>query len=284
VKAKRAPVRARSRDIFAIDGGSPCKFVMTNEYRRFAEFCKNTATEKYFGICTGPPGVGKTIAGRHYADWNRIVNLQTRFAADDTPKFVRNCRTLFYTPSVMNSPYQVEWELETLVQRQSALIASTLSPKERDALDAREGLIQLIIIDEADRLKLTSLEQLRDMFDSSRIGMVLIGMPGFAQKISRLPQFYSRVGFIHEFKVLPAAEFKNLMLKTETMQSLLTLSHNLKVDDDAIAAIARMTHGNYRLLERMGSQIKRLMKINKLRTVDKAVVDLARQSLLIGVS
>ena len=67
------------------------------------------------------------------------------------------------------------------------------------------------MIDEADRLSITSLEQVRSVFDQGGLGLILIGMPGIEKKMARFPQLYSRIGFVHEFRPLAAAEVQKLL-------------------------------------------------------------------------
>lgn len=138
----------------------------------------------------------------------------------------------------------------------------------------------LLVIDEADRLKVAGLEQVRDIFDQGRIGLVLIGMPGIEKRLARYPQFYSRIGFVHEFRPLDAAAIRQLLDQGWTPSGVHLPPPPW--DQEAVAAIIRMTGGNFRLLNRLLTQMERILEINALREMSKAVVEAARESLVIG--
>ena len=138
----------------------------------------------------------------------------------------------------------------------------------------------LIVVDEADRLRMTSLEQLRAIFDEGAAGLVLIGMPGIEQRVARFAQLYSRIGFVHEFRPLGETEIEKL-LDDHWLPRGVHLPER-PMTAEVKAAIIRMTAGNFRLLKRLLAQIERVLDANNIDTITAEAVLLARESLVIG--
>ena len=128
-------------------------------------------------------------------------------------------------------------------------VAKAYAAREKAILDPTK----LIVVDEADRLQMASLEQLRAIFDESDLGLILIGIPGLEKRLTRYPQFYSRIGFVHEFRPLSQSEMRQLLLQ-RWMPPDLALLKVAKIAPDATATIIRVTNGNFRLLHRLLTQ------------------------------
>lgn len=148
----------------------------------------------------------------------------------------------------------------------------------------------LIMIDEADRLRMPTLEQARALFDQGEhwgeheaeqhgaFGLILIGMPGIEKRMARYPQFYSRIGFVHEFGPLGPAEMRRLLEARSTPSDPQVPG----LTEEAIAAAMRITGGNFRLLHRLLTEAERVLRLNGLSIVSKEVIETARESLVIG--
>lgn len=173
-----------------------------------------------------------------------------------------------------------DWLLELLPELSPTFgeVAAEYSERERRFPDPTS----LILVDEADRLRIPSLEQVRTIFDEAQIGLILIGMPGLEKRLARYPQLYSRIGFVHEFRTLGAAEIRQLLLD-QRWPSRVNLPEPPWAED-AVAAIIRITNGNFRLLNRLLTQMERILEVNGIYEITKAVVERARETLVIGAA
>ena len=261
-------------------------FLITKEHRRFEEFCDACRRYRYIGLCYGAAGVGKTLSARTYANWDRLEQLFKLHYFDLPPeKSAYQRETIFCTAPVHSTPLRVANEVDKAwrdYKHLTGYVENILKygPDSRPC-SSNPSTAQLIIVDEADRLKTQGLEQMRDMYDRRQIGLVLIGMPGIEKRLARYPQLYSRVGFVHHFKPLSKDEM-SFVLQRKWQQLELTINPNDFADAEAIAAITRITGGNFRLLQRLFSQIERVMQINELHYLTKEVVETARELLVIG--
>lgn len=259
-------------------------FIVTKEYRRFTEFADAVRRERYIGLCYGQPGVGKTLSARRYACWHELGPLLLESRHHFTEGRERtDWHTLLYTPAVSVTSRMIDKEL-TQVGSAFAVVRTPdpFDVRARAAAHALPPFVELLIVDEADRLRTAALEQLREYYDRSQLGMILTGIPGIEKRLARYPQLYSRIGFVHEHRTLSSEELV-FVLQRHWSRLNLTLSADDFTDAEAIAAVARITSGNFRLVQRLFAQIRRVMEINNLATITREVVETARESLVIGI-
>lgn len=264
-------------------------FIVTKEHRRFVEFADAVRKHRYIGVCYGRAGVGKTLSAQRYARWHQAIDLLTTWGVRDPSDLkvyaaLDRSRAVFYTPTVGSNLRDMKRELQLLMERVDICIAQhhrTGGGGVERGPKYGKKYIQLLIIDEAERLPTTTLEFLRDIFDRQGIGLILIGMPGIEKSLSRYPQLYSRVGFAHQYRALQNDELKFVLTRRWAKLGV-GIDDADFTDAQAIAAIVRITGGNFRLLQRLLIQIERILQINDLRTISDDVVEAARSTLVIG--
>jgi DNA transposition AAA+ family ATPase len=262
-------------------------FIATKEHRRFVEFADAVRRESYIGLCFGHAGVGKTRSARRYTSWDGAEPLLEQWGPrQDSDAAVyaslARSRAVFYTPTTTNTVRQLDRDLDQLLARVERCVDEHVH---RDHTGLRAGrmprYVDLLVVDEADRLTPQSLEHLRDRFDRRPLGLLLIGMPGIDKRLARYPQLYSRIGFAHQYRPLGDDELA-FVLSRHWRKLGLTLDLTDFTDAQAVAAVGRITRGNFRLVHRLFVQIERVLKINDLAVITSDVVETARSTLVIG--
>jgi hypothetical protein len=201
--------------------------VETLEHRRFIEFCDACRRYAYIGLCYGSPGVGKTLSARSYSRWDKVKQserwipapadgppLDTVFYTPpvvNAPKGIeaeiKRSRDILRDVAKRPLRYERDEKLDAVRLRDEehqaealythdwltgpipelhptyGAIAKDYGEKERAIGDPTT----LILVDEADRLRMASLEQVRSIFDAGEVGLILIGMPGLEKTRGTLP-------------------------------------------------------------------------------------------------
>ena len=115
-------------------------------------------------------------------------------------------------------------------------------------------------------------------FDRQDVGLILVGMPGFERRLARYPQLYSRIGFVHHYRPLDPEDVHPVLGYYQQYFGP-TLDPARETDTDAVLTIIRITGGNFLLIERLMTQVLRVMNINQLDdiTCDVVVPDHAKK-------
>jgi len=256
-------------------------FMETPHYLQFLEFCEVCRNHRTLGLAIGRPGVGKTAAAKRYAQWHTVeINLQGRQRRLLNPEALAKANKLFFLPTITISAPKLKSELTILKNRFDDSVERAIewtSPADWAAA-WRKPHAELIIVDEAHRLKYEALEQLRDLQERWNVGIVLIGDPGMDRRLERQPHFSHRVAFVHQYRQLNLDEAR---LFIDRKLEELGLS---KPESDLYSVIYWYTQGNFRMLNNLFLQMARLLKINAMTEITRDLIDTAREILLFGLS
>ena len=201
-------------------------------------------------------GIAKTVSANQYSKWeilNQYYNENFNKFIDTPeslklPEFLLDCDTMLVTSSMTDTPARIEKSIGSSTYRLEFVKKFFKNGNKIDTSYTVEkekfAYLKLLIIDEADHLKYTTLEQIRNIYDRYNFGLIFIGMPGIERRLSRYPQLYSRVGFLHEFKALPKDEMTyiidqhlnqlNTKIKLENFDDFETMNSVIRITNKII--------------------------------------------------
>ncbi|MDZ7957077.1 MAG: TniB family NTP-binding protein [Aulosira sp. DedQUE10] len=131
--------------------------------------------------------------------------------------------------------------------------------------------VEMIIVDEADRLKPETFAEVRDIYDKLGIAIVLVGTDRLEAVIKRDEQVYNRFRACHRFGKLSGKDFQDTVQAWEDKVLKLPLPSNL-ISKDMLRILTSATEGYIGRLDEIlrEAAIRALSK--GLKKIDKAVL------------
>lgn len=206
-------------------------FISTPNVTKFQKICEELENPMSLigpslAMITGPAGRGKSEAAKHYATHSSAIYIPPM-----------NTRT------------------PTMVMREIAFELANLRPGRSDACeqiiaDAMRKERRLVMVDEADLLKMEILEMLRNINERYACPIVLIGEDELKGKVESRRRLSSRIRRRMEFAPVSPQDVAFFIQK----------SLNLKISADVSAVIHKDSKGDWRPVLTTAIGIERAMK------------------------
>jgi DNA transposition AAA+ family ATPase len=234
-------------------------FVETAQVQRAASLCRALRETQVLGVLVGLPGVGKTWATQYVAQ------------QEPEPDDARFSPILYTVADVKSSPRAFLGNL-----------LDCLGPDYRIPLPEMTRLVccwihrrmvELIIVDDADRLDATCWEIVQDIHDSTHCAFLFIGQPDLPRKLGKNAKLHNRIGISLEMTGLTFDELNVFVRVWQTRRVLLQRETGITArfyldgyDDDGDAEIMkemyRVTTGNLRRVMQFIKQSERVAALN----------------------
>ncbi|MTJ30248.1 TniB family NTP-binding protein [Aphanizomenon sp. UHCC 0183] len=131
--------------------------------------------------------------------------------------------------------------------------------------------VEMIIIDEADRIKPETFADVRDIYDKLGIAVVLVGTDRLEAVIKRDEQVYNRFRACHRFGKLAGKDFQDTVQAWEDKILKLPLPSNL-ISKDMLRILTSATEGYIGRLDEILREAAIRSLSRGLKKIDKAVL------------
>ncbi len=255
-------------------------FVETTEYARFAQVCQVCQRYGAIAVCVGNDGVGKTKAARRYTQWDLIEPFFLANRIDFEPYFSPDCpppRTAFYRPRSTVTPKGLERELSLLLWSVQ-MLADNARGLSREGLPSSSRLrsdgIDLLVVDEVDRLPHGCLEVLRDFQARYEFGLMLLVRPAGLSRLLYCGPLASQVATLHLFQALDRGATRQVL-------ELQVKQWGVKVEEKGLELFVDRTRGNFATMSNVLMHLAYLVEHQRVVTLTDEVVTVAISRLMI---
>lgn len=223
--------------------------ISTRDFQSVYELCygllsPGSSLTASIGLVIGDAGMGKTTAVQRFAAENVAASYVLYMG---------------YTRSALFKEIA-----EVMVGRSSNTYYNNVNL----IIGATQLYRKLIIIDEADRMPLALLEDLRTLNERGRVPLLLVGEPTLARTVRKADRIESRIR-------KPRIEFHPV--DAVTLATLYKEACGLEIPTDVARALVAMSHGDFRVAANEMQDIVRMMNVSGYTELTRSVLDEYKQ-------